>query len=119
MKVVILGASENPDRFAYKAMELLIQKKHEVILVNPKLKKVNQALVLADLDQVKEQVNTLTMYVNAKISSEIIQKIINLNPARIIFNPGAENSEIEPRLKQAGIQIVNACTLVMLNTGKF
>ena len=50
--------------------------------------------MLAGLDQVKEQVNTLTMYVNAKISSELIKKIIKLKPARIIFNPGAENFKI-------------------------
>ena len=119
MTVAILGASNNPDRFAHKAMELLLQKSHRVLLINPKLKKVNQLSVLEDLEQINETVDTLTMYVNAKVSSELIDKIIKLKPKRIIFNPGAENFEIESPLKNAGIIVVKDCTLVMLNSGKF
>jgi len=119
MNVALLGASENPNRFAYKAMTLLLEKKHNVVLVNPKLKKFNHLEIVADLDQLNEKIDTLTMYVSPKISSELTDKILRFNPSRIIFNPGSENSEIEPKLRTAGIQIVKDCTLVMLNSGRF
>jgi predicted CoA-binding protein len=32
MRVLIFGASNNPERYAYKALELLIEKGHEVFL---------------------------------------------------------------------------------------
>jgi hypothetical protein len=42
-----------------------------------------------------------------------------LKPERIIFNPGAENPELEALADQAGIKVLEACTLVMLNTRQF
>jgi uncharacterized protein len=45
--------------------------------------------------------------------------IIAAKPARVIFNPGTENPELEEHLAAAGIAVVHACTLVLLRTGRF
>lgn len=118
-KVVILGASDNPDRFAHKAMVMLEQYGHETILVNPSLNKIEGHAVHADLDQVPRPVDTLTMYVNPRISVNLKEKIIALKPKRVIFNPGTENPAIEFALKKTGIDTIHACTLVMLSTGQY
>lgn len=118
-RVVILGASDKPDRFAHKAMVMLKQYGHEPILVNPTLKEIAGHTVHPDLDLVPRPVDTLTMYVNPRISVSMKQKIINLKPKRVIFNPGTENPAIEFDLKKIGIDTIHACTLVMLSTGEF
>lgn len=118
-KVVILGASDNPDRFAHKAMVMLKQYGHEPILVNPTLSEIEGHTVHADLDLVPRPVDTLTMYVNPRISVNLKEKIISLNPKRVIFNPGTENPAIEFALKKTGIDTIHACTLVMLSTGQY
>jgi uncharacterized protein len=118
-KVVILGASDNSERFAHKAMVLLRKHNHQTILVNPSIKEIEGSKVYADLDQVPQPVDTLTMYVNPRISVALKEKIIALKPKRVIFNPGTENPAIEFDLKKAGIDTIHACTLVMLNSGKF
>lgn len=118
-KVVILGASDNPDRFAHKAMLMLQQYGHQPILVNPTLSEIEGHSVIADLDQVPRPVDTLTVYVNPRISVNLKEKIISLNPKRVIFNPGTENPAIEFALKKTGIDTIHACTLVMLSTGKY
>lgn len=118
-KVVILGASDKPDRFAFKAMVMLKQYGHEPILVNPSLKDFAGNIVLPDLDLVPRPVDTLTVYVNPRISVNLKEKIISLKPKRVIFNPGTENPAIEFALKKTGIDTIHACTLVMLSTGQY
>ncbi|AZZ36048.1 CoA-binding protein [Bdellovibrio sp. qaytius] len=118
-KVVILGASDNPERFAHKALVMLKQHGHEPILVHPTLKEILGLTVHADLDSVPRPIDTLTMYVNPRISVNLKEKIISLNPRRVIFNPGSENPAIEFALKKTGIDTIHACTLVMLSTGQY
>lgn len=118
-KVVILGASDKPDRFAFKAMAMLKQHGHEPILVNPTLKEIAGHKVFADLDLAPRGVDTLTVYVNPSISSGLKEKIISLKPKRVIFNPGTENLDLEAELKKTGIDTIHACTLVMLSTNQY
>lgn len=118
-KVVIVGASDNPERFAYKAMVMLKEYGHEPILVHPTLKEIDGQLVHADLELVPMPIDTLTMYVNPRISVSMKDKIIALKPRRVIFNPGTENPAIAFDLKKTGIDTIHACTLVMLSTGQF
>jgi len=74
------------------------------------------ATTLADIDR---PVDTLTMYVGPDRQSSMLDTIVALQPQRIIFNPGSENPAIYPRLRQAGIKVEEACTLVLLSTRQF
>ncbi len=42
-----------------------------------------------------------------------------INPKRIIFNPGTENEEFKQLATQNGVEPIEACTLVMLSIGNF
>jgi hypothetical protein len=57
--------------------------------------------------------------VNPNISSQFEDALLKLSPKRVIFNPGAENSELSERLSKNGIKVENACTLVLLRTGQY
>lgn len=119
LSVAILGASSDPDRFSNKAFLLLKKHQYEIIPVNPKLNYLDDVPVFSSLDLIKIPIHTLTIYVNAEISKTLLPQIIRLKPHRVIFNPGSENLELEKQLVDAGIKVVNACTLVLLNTGQF
>lgn len=118
-RVVIIGASDNPERYSHKALLLLRQHGHEVVPVHPKLTSIEGVPVMSDLSQVAGPVDTVTMYVGAAISKGLADKLIAVKPKRVIFNPGAENSELEEKLTAAGIAAEEACTLVLLRTGQF
>jgi hypothetical protein len=45
--------------------------------------------------------------------------ISKMRPRRVIFNPGAENPSFEQILKNEGIEVERACTLVLLATKQF
>lgn len=118
-RVVILGASDKPDRYANKAQRLLQQHGHQVIPVHPKLTSIEGVTVLPDLKSVAGLVDTLTLYVNPTVAAAEAASIIALRPGRVIFNPGTESPELQSQLTAASIPWEEACTLVLLNTGQF
>jgi hypothetical protein len=59
------------------------------------------------------------MYVGPDRQAEIIPKLLELKPQRIIFNPGTENPIFIEKAIQQGIKTELACTLVLLSTGQY
>jgi len=118
-RVVIIGASNNPGRYSHQALLLLRKNGHAVVPVHPKLTEIEGIPVVADVSAISGVVDTVTMYVGAAISAGLQDKLTALKPGRVIFNPGAENAELEQALQQAGIACEEACTLVLLNSGQF
>lgn len=119
-KTAILGASNNPYRYAFRAAEMLQEYGHEIVPVGIKRGEVGGEEILDIRKEPKiEEVDTVTMYIGAARQKEWHAYILNLNPKRIIFNPGAENPELEQLAQQKGIATLNACTLVMLTIGQY
>jgi predicted CoA-binding protein len=117
--VVVLGASNNPDRYSYKALVSLVQNGYRVIPVNPALKSIEGLAVKAGMSMITEPVWTLTLYVGPERLEPMIGEILKLKPQRIISNPGTELNELKEKAEAAGIEYIEACTLVMLATGQF
>lgn len=117
--VAILGASSRADRYANLAQKMLTADGHKVVPVNPRETQVLGVPVIASLSQIQEPVDTLTLYVGPTKLAALTDEIIQLHPTRVIFNPGTENPSVEQQLSDAGIEVVRACTLVMLRSGQF
>ena len=117
--VAVLGASPKPDRYAYRAMQLLRQYGHRAIPVNPAFPEILGDTCYAKLSDVPDRVDTVTVYLGKQRSDPLIEEIIAAKPKRIIMNPGAENDELARRAEAAGIESVYDCTLVMLQTSGF
>lgn len=117
--VVILGASANPERYAYLAKNLLTEFGHNVFLVNPNITEIEGEKVYSTLLDIEQSIDTLTIYVNKNVSDELKNQIVKLAPKRVIFNPGSENPALYNVLKQNEIAFEEACTLVLLRTGQF
>jgi predicted CoA-binding protein len=117
-KTVVIGASENPDRYAYKATVALQNHRHPVIPVGLKEGEINGVKILKGQPSI-EDVDTVTLYVGPQNQPSWMDYIISLKPKRVIFNPGTENDEFEEKLKKNNIEPVEACTLVMLSIGNY
>lgn len=118
-RVVVMGASNKPDRYSNQAVRLLREHGHEVIPVHPRLDEVESLKVIHQLGEIIGAVDTLTLYVGPDASSAAAEAILQLRPGRVIFNPGSENPVLETRLRAAGIAHEQACTLVLLRTAQF
>ncbi|MBC7554462.1 MAG: CoA-binding protein [Taibaiella sp.] len=117
-KTLVLGASENPARYSNMAVKKLMSKGHEVIAVGKREGQIGN-LKVAALPVESDEVDTVTLYMNAAHQVAYHDYILSLNPRRIIFNPGAENIELELLAEKNGIKTMEACTLVMLSTGQY
>lgn len=117
---LVIGASENPDRFSNKAIRLLLDYQHPVFAVGQRVGEINEIPIVREIsmDWV-DQIDTVTLYLNPARQKELYEKIIALNPKRVIFNPGTENEEFEIELKNNNIAVEEACTLVLLKTGQY
>lgn len=119
MDVVLIGASNKPERYAYQAMKLLLEKGHRVYPVHPRLTEIEGLRVYQKVSDVPETIDTITLYVGAPRSTPMTADLLACRPQRIIFNPGAENEVLEKQAQDAGIETVRGCTLVMLKTNQF
>ncbi|MBT4792516.1 MAG: CoA-binding protein [Halobacteriovoraceae bacterium] len=117
--VIIIGASDKPERYSYQAKNLLSEYGHKTLLVHPRLQQIEGQEVYHGLSEIKETPDTISMYVNPKLSSPLLSDILRLAPKRVIFNPGTENQDLCTELNKHGIKTEEACTLVLLRTGQF
>ncbi|WP_417070182.1 CoA-binding protein [Niveibacterium terrae] len=117
--VVVIGASAKPERYSNKAIRMLAEYGHTPIPVAPREEEIEGLKTYTRLPDITAKVDTVTMYVGAARQDELIAGIIGLAPKRVIFNPGTENPDAYPRLNAAGIETLEACTLVLLRSHQF
>ena len=115
---LIIGATPNPTRYAFKAAQMLKAKGHGIINVGVKTGEV-AGVEIEKPGTVHEDVHTITLYIGPHLQSEYYDYILQTNPKRVIFNPGTENEELEILLEENAIEPVEACTLVLLATGQY
>ncbi|MBS1933296.1 MAG: CoA-binding protein [Bacteroidetes bacterium] len=117
-KTLILGASANPERYSFLAVNRLRATGHPVVAIG------RQKVKVADVDVETgkkdfDNIDTVSLYLNRNNQREYYDYILSLHPKRIIFNPGAENDELYELAEKNGIIPMEACTLVLLSTGQF
>ena len=117
-KTLVLGASDNPQRYSYLAMNMLRQKGFAVEAIGRKAMVVGDVEVHQDRPAFQD-IDTVTLYLSPAHQQEYYDYIISLKPRRIIFNPGTENEELQSLAQQHNIQTMEACTLVLLSTGQY
>jgi len=118
-KVVVLGASSKPERKSNQAVAMLQEAGHSVVPVHPAIEEIHGIPVKKKLREVEGPVDTLTLYVGRELSQKMESAITDLNPGRLIFNPGAENPDLMAAAEKAGIPTMEACTVVLLAIGRF
>jgi len=117
-KTLIIGASPNSDRYAFKATEMLTEYYHPVYAFGLKAGKINDVDIQTNWP-ITNDFDTVTLYVGPQNQGDYMDKIIALKPKRVIFNPGTENKEFEELLTKNNIEAKEACTLVMLRTNQY
>jgi uncharacterized protein len=119
-KTVLVGATDNPGRYAYSAAHMLKHKGHEFVLLGIKNGVVAGEEILDIRTKPKiGKIHTITLYIGPQRQPEWYDYLLSLEPQRIIFNPGTENIEFEKLANEKGIETNRHCTLVLLSTGQY
>jgi hypothetical protein len=117
-KTLVMGASDNPSRYSYLAIDRLRKFGHPVVAIGRRKMKVQDVDVETDPIPFPK-VDTVTLYLNPEHQQPYYQYIVSLQPKRVLFNPGTENEELQHLLQKEGIPFMEACTLVLLSTGQY
>lgn len=118
LTTLVLGASENPERYSHLAIVQLRKENHSVYAVGRRSGQVLDVPIQTTLAP-DWRIDTVTLYLNPQQQRDYYEAILSLRPRRIIFNPGTENEEFADRVRSAGIVAQEACTLVLLRTGQY
>ena len=117
-KTLVLGASTKPERYAFKAINMLVDKGHSVLAVGQNAGEVAGVKIQTKAIPLKN-IDTVTLYLNPTRQREYYKYIVETKPKRVIFNPGTENPEFYQLLQLNGIKVEVACTLVLLTTNQY
>lgn len=117
-RTLVIGASENPSRYSYIAAHRLTSHGHHIAAIGRRKGSVAGATIETEHKEYSD-IDTVTLYLNPSHQKEYYDYILSLKPRRVIFNPGTENDELEDLLRDKGIEVKEACTLVMLSTGQY
>lgn len=117
-KTLVLGASENPARYSYLAINRLKNNQHPIVAIGKKAGMV-AGIPIETEQKPWQDIDTVTLYLNPQNQKKYYDYIISLHPQRIIFNPGTENDELAELAHKNNIKSLEACTLVLLSTGQY
>jgi predicted CoA-binding protein len=117
--VLLIGASNNKERYSNRAMALLLENGHTVIPLNPREEEVLGVRVVSNIGEVTEPISTASVYVRPELLKPSLGALVGLKPRRVILNPGTEDDDIKTYLEEQGVEVIEACTIVMLKTGQF
>ena len=117
-RTLIIGASSNPERYAYKAAESLLKHGHEIELLGLRPDTIFNQTIQTEKIQFND-IDTVTLYVGPKNQAVYYDYVIAVKPKRVLFNPETENPEFQELLKKNEIAYEEACTLVLLRTNQY
>ncbi|WP_417885652.1 CoA-binding protein [Zunongwangia sp.] len=115
---LVIGASMKPNRYSNMAIKRLVTNNQPTVALG--LREGEVAGVKIEKEKIVfEDIDTVTLYIGAKNQPEYYEYLVELQPNRVIFNPGTENPELYRILTKNKIDFINACTLVMLSTNQY
>ena len=117
-KTLVIGASTKPERYSNLAVRKLVENNIDTTAFGLGGGTVSGVQIKDKLEDF-QNIHTISLYLNPKNQREYYQKIVDMRPKRVIFNPGTENPEFQKILSDAGIEVEVACTLVLLSTGQY
>ncbi len=117
-KTLVLGASLNSNKYSNMAINRIVDKKHSVRAIGGEDGEV-RGVQIHSSKKIFQNIDTVTLYLNKNNQMDFYDYILDLNPRRVIFNPGSENAELENLLLKNSIFYEKACTLVLLGINKY
>ena len=117
-KTLVLGASTHPYRYSYLAIHKLRKAGHPVLAIGKIEGQVKDVPIQTE-PTLFDDIDTVTLYLNPRLQVQYYEYILELNPKRVVFNPGTENPDFYKILKDQGIPFEVACTLVLIGTNQY
>jgi predicted CoA-binding protein len=115
---LVIGASLKDSRYSNIAVKTLVSKKFPVTAIGLREGYIDETHVITETPKLND-IHTVTLYLGPENQKTWYNYILDLNPQRVVFNPGTENDEFRDLLSSAGIETIEGCTIVMVQAGTY
>ncbi len=117
-KTLVFGTSLKSFRYSNMVVNRLIDHNIKTEAFGLKVGKIRGTQIKTNSSDF-QNIHTITLYIGPLRQPEYYDDVVKINPKRVIFNPGTENPEFYRILKDKGIEVEVACTLVLLATNQY
>ena len=111
---VVVGASTKPSRYGYKIVKALERAKYNVLPVSPKYSDIEGTKAYSSLSDIDGPIDVVNFVVNPSIGMKVLDECIIKGVKRIWLQPGTVSNELVNKAEANGIEVVDACVLVVL-----
>ena len=115
---LVIGASLKESRYSNICVKTLVSGQFPVTAIGLREGLIDEIPVQSGFPEL-HNIHTVTLYLGSENQKPWYNYILKLNPERVVFNPGAENQEFENMLSDAGIEVVEGCTIMMVKGGTY
>jgi len=115
---LVIGASLKESRYSNICVKTLVSGQFPVTALGIREGMIDQVSVQTGFPELVN-IHTVTLYLGPDNQKSWYKYILDLNPERVVFNPGTENPEFENLLTSAGIEVTEDCTIMMVQGGRF
>lgn len=111
--VAVVGASNNPDKYGYKIIQVLKAKGVKVFPINPKADCIQGLKPYAHLQDLPQKPDIINFVVPPEITRQVLNDVKELGYDNVWFQPGSFNEEIITLVKEWGLNYeAQACMLL-------
>ena len=113
--VAILGASAERNKFSNKSVRAHVQQGYTVYPVNPKGGEIEGLPVYKSLAEIPPgNLDRISVYLPPAVGMKVLPEIIARGTDELWLNPGADSDELIAVAQAAGLNVIQACSIVDL-----
>lgn len=114
MKVAIIGASSNREKFGNKAVRSHLAKGHHVFPVNPTESAVEGLQAYKSVRELPEVPDRALLYVPPQVGITVLEAIADQGIKDVYVNPGAGNPALMQHGKDLGLNMIQDCAIIAI-----
>jgi predicted CoA-binding protein len=115
MRVMIVGASSNREKFGNKSVRAHVRAGHEVLPVNPRADEIEGLRCYRSIGEVPGPIDRASLYLPPKLGMEAVRELAARGDvAEVWLNPGAGSPELVAEARRLGFEPVQACSIIAI-----
>jgi len=110
--VVIIGASNDRNKFGNKAVRAYLRQGYTVYPVNPHQTSIEGLRAYKSIREVPVRPQRVSIYVPPPVLLKVLPDIAAAGCDELWLNPGTESEEVLAEAERLGLNVIQACSIV-------
>lgn len=112
--IAVIGASTNREKYSNRAVRAYRAEGYTVYPINPNAEEIEGLKAYASVLDVAGEIDLATLYLPPRWGLSVADAIIAKGIPEVFVNPGAESPELIEKLENAGVNVIQGCSIIAL-----